>query len=225
VYSWARLSCYSGHQHRGSVLGAQPHRYFRNGGAEEIYLGSADLMRRNLSHRVEILFPVRNPKLVDRLKAILHLQLADERRSHHLRSDGHCSKRGQSDVIDSQLQFLARENTPAKLPKDGRTVPQAPGYGSTPSHQAQDLILKFSRHCLSSPAQPKKYQGPGTEAFTRSDIRETNERWLRPNSAIDGWGAGSCGVSSMLPTTWLGISLRFTRRACCSLCFSESHSS
>ena len=94
--------------------------YFRNGGAQEIYLGSADLMRRNLSHRVEILFPVRNPELVGRLKAILHLQLADERRSHHLRSDGHyarSSKRGQSGAIDSQLQFLAGENTPAKVAK------------------------------------------------------------------------------------------------------------
>ena len=35
--------------------------YFRNGGAEEIYLGSADLMRRNLSHRVNFIFPVPIP--------------------------------------------------------------------------------------------------------------------------------------------------------------------
>jgi polyphosphate kinase len=91
--------------------------YFRNGGAEEIYLGSADLMRRNLSHRVEILFPVGNPKLVRRMKDILNIQLADERKSHHLQSDGHyirSSKSGQPDAIDSQLRFLTHERAPLK---------------------------------------------------------------------------------------------------------------
>jgi polyphosphate kinase len=91
--------------------------YFRNGGAEEIYLGSADLMRRNLSHRVEILFPVGNPKLVRRLKDILDIQLADERKSHHLQSDGRYirnSKSGQPGAIDSQLQFLTPERAPLK---------------------------------------------------------------------------------------------------------------
>jgi polyphosphate kinase len=56
--------------------------YLRNGGSEEIYLGSADLMRRNLSHRVEIIFPVSNPGLVRRLKDILQVQLADGRKSY-----------------------------------------------------------------------------------------------------------------------------------------------
>jgi len=62
--------------------------YFRNGGTEEVYLGSADLMRRNLSHRVEIVFPVANPKLLNHLKQTLHTYMADEAKARHLRSDG-----------------------------------------------------------------------------------------------------------------------------------------
>jgi polyphosphate kinase len=94
--------------------------YFRNGGAEEIYLGSADLMRRNLSHRVEIIFPVANPKLVRRLKDIVQLQLADQKKSHELRSDGSyilTEGRDRPDAIDSQLQLLNRERAPLKVPK------------------------------------------------------------------------------------------------------------
>jgi polyphosphate kinase len=94
--------------------------YFRNGGTETIYLGSADLMRRNLSHRVEILFPVGHPELVRRLKDILDIQLADERKSHHLQSDGHYtrgSKSAQQDAIDSQLRFLTHERAPLKVAK------------------------------------------------------------------------------------------------------------
>jgi len=94
--------------------------YFRNGGTEEIYLGSADLMRRNLSHRVEILFPVTNAKLVPRLRDILAVQLADQKKSHDLQSDGHYLRRSRgepSDGIDSQLQFLTHDGTPLKAAK------------------------------------------------------------------------------------------------------------
>jgi polyphosphate kinase len=94
--------------------------YFRNGGAEEIYLGSADLMRRNLSHRVEIIFPVVNPKLARRLKDILDLQLADKKKSHRLESNGHYVRSMGSeepDAIDSQLELLTHVGTPLKVPK------------------------------------------------------------------------------------------------------------
>jgi len=93
--------------------------YFRNGGAEEIYLGSADLMRRNLSHRVEILFPVILPKLVGRLKDILDIQLTDKRKSSHLQSDGHYlrSRIGDPDAVDSQLQLLTHDGAPRKVTK------------------------------------------------------------------------------------------------------------
>ena len=94
--------------------------YFRNGGTEEIYLGSADLMRRNLSHRVEIIFPVRNPKLLRRVKDILNIQLADKKKSHQLQSDGQYIRNAESrqpDAVDSQLLLLTHEPGPLKVTK------------------------------------------------------------------------------------------------------------
>jgi polyphosphate kinase len=84
--------------------------YFRNGGAEEVYVGSADLMRRSLRHRVEILFPVRNAKLVGRLKEILSIYLADEAKARRLASDGRYSrspKVNEPGALNSQAWFLS----------------------------------------------------------------------------------------------------------------------
>jgi len=63
--------------------------YFRNGGEEEVLLGSADLMPRNLDGRVEILFPVTDTKLRDGLiRALLTVHLKDNVRARRLQPDG-----------------------------------------------------------------------------------------------------------------------------------------
>ncbi len=63
--------------------------YFHNGGDEEILLGSADLMPRNLDGRVETLFPVQDPDLRNSLRDdILQVHLSDNVQSRLLRSDG-----------------------------------------------------------------------------------------------------------------------------------------
>jgi polyphosphate kinase len=63
--------------------------YFRNGGNEEIYVGSADLMPRNLDRRVETLFPIQDPRLVRYLRDhILATYLADTVKARRLRGDG-----------------------------------------------------------------------------------------------------------------------------------------
>jgi polyphosphate kinase len=83
--------------------------YFQNGGAEEVYLGSADLMRRNLSHRVEIIFPVENARLVLRLKEILNVYLADQAKARHLQSDGSYMRSPQQRIplaLDAQTAFI-----------------------------------------------------------------------------------------------------------------------
>ncbi|TNE36968.1 MAG: polyphosphate kinase 1 [Alphaproteobacteria bacterium] len=62
--------------------------YFRNGGEEEYFIGSADLMRRNLESRVEVVVPIEEPEQRIELKAIFDLQLADQRSAWDMRPDG-----------------------------------------------------------------------------------------------------------------------------------------
>jgi polyphosphate kinase len=63
--------------------------YFANGGEEEVYLGSADWMPRNLYERVEVTFPVKDAMLRQRIRAeILEACLGDTAKAHLLRPDG-----------------------------------------------------------------------------------------------------------------------------------------
>jgi polyphosphate kinase len=63
--------------------------YFLNGGEEQIYLGSADWMPRNLYERVEVLFPIQDPLLQQRVRReILEAYLADNLKARLLQKDG-----------------------------------------------------------------------------------------------------------------------------------------
>ena len=62
--------------------------YFQNGGEEEYYIGSADLMSRNLESRVEILVPIENASLRRELHALFETQLGDQRSAWDMQSDG-----------------------------------------------------------------------------------------------------------------------------------------
>ena len=63
--------------------------YFRNGGAEQIYLGSADLMPRNINRRVEVLFPLQDQRLVVRVRdEILATYLKDNSKARIMQPDG-----------------------------------------------------------------------------------------------------------------------------------------
>jgi polyphosphate kinase len=94
--------------------------YFGNGGRPEVYLGSADLMVRNLNRRVELLFPIDSPQLVGRIHdEILSTLLADNQRARRMLADGSYVRlapgRGQAGV-DSQKQFLAMRQAPEASP-------------------------------------------------------------------------------------------------------------
>jgi polyphosphate kinase len=63
--------------------------FFANGGQEEVYLGSADWMPRNLYERVEVIFPVKDELLRERVRQeILESYLADNVKSRFLQKDG-----------------------------------------------------------------------------------------------------------------------------------------
>ncbi|HIK05305.1 MAG TPA: polyphosphate kinase 1 [Trichormus sp. M33_DOE_039] len=62
--------------------------YFYNNGQEEIYIGSADWMSRNLDRRVEVITPIGDPDIAKDLQEILGIMLADNRQSWDLQGDG-----------------------------------------------------------------------------------------------------------------------------------------
>ncbi|MEJ2603067.1 MAG: polyphosphate kinase 1 [Gammaproteobacteria bacterium] len=81
--------------------------YFRNGGDEEYYIGSADCMSRNLTSRVETIVPVREERLREVLRHILDLQLADTENAWDMLPDGdYLHREAEGKPVDSQ-QLLA----------------------------------------------------------------------------------------------------------------------
>ncbi len=91
--------------------------YFENDGVPEIYCGSADWMPRNLERRVEILFPVEQPDLKERVMHILEGELKDTVKAHALKSSGayeKVDKRGKP-VYNSQLEFSLEAKDAARL--------------------------------------------------------------------------------------------------------------
>lgn len=90
--------------------------YFRNGGNEQIYLGSADLMPRNLDRRVEVLFPIENRRLIRQLRdQVLAAYLADNVKARRMQSDGTYLRvrpgEGAS-PMNSQSWFIGRRPPP-----------------------------------------------------------------------------------------------------------------
>jgi polyphosphate kinase len=85
--------------------------YFSNGGEEQIYIGSADWMPRNLDARVEVITPVEDPSLVKELQQILEIVLADNRQAWDLKSDGTYTQRVPKDdepEMSSQKHFMSQ---------------------------------------------------------------------------------------------------------------------
>lgn len=106
--------------------------YFENGGKPEIYLGSADWMPRNLYERVEVLFPLKDAQLRERIVSeILPAYLSDTRKARLLGPNGTYSlprtaRNGHGFSVQEHLMRLASE------------VPRSGALSATIDHAAID---------------------------------------------------------------------------------------
>ena len=85
--------------------------YFHNAGNEEYYIGSADLMTRNLESRVEVVAPVEDVKLREELRLILDVQLSSKKHVWEMQADGHYIERlnplDTTTLLSSQDTFIS----------------------------------------------------------------------------------------------------------------------
>ena len=80
--------------------------YFYNQGQEEVYIGSADWMPRNLDRRVEAIVPVEDTDIIKDLQEILGIMLADNRQAWELQSDGQYVQRHPGEVNEQSSQQI-----------------------------------------------------------------------------------------------------------------------
>lgn len=92
--------------------------YFYNNGAEEVYMGSADWMPRNLVRRVEIVFPVLDPEVKKQVMHIVEIQLEDTLKARILQPDGSYERvdlRGKEKIC-AQDYFCEEATYNARIP-------------------------------------------------------------------------------------------------------------
>jgi polyphosphate kinase len=109
--------------------------YFGNAGDPQVYIGSADWMDRNLSRRVEVVFPIESPELKQRLiREVLAISLADTAKARELMPDGSYRRlssqnkplRSQQRFLELALQNAARRQSDGSVPANHTPVERKP---------------------------------------------------------------------------------------------------
>ena len=120
--------------------------YFRNGGAEEYFIGSADCMTRNLESRVEVVAPVEDPQLRRELRVVLDAQLKPNRCQWEMQTDGTYISRGS----DSSRELPA---VPDRFRGEESAAQEASSRLRTPQRPQQLTIAALA--IVKSPRSPR----------------------------------------------------------------------
>ena len=188
--------------------------YFRNGGDEEIYLGSADLMPRNLNRRVELLFPVEDANLRRRIRdEILETYLLDNVKARRMQSDGTYKRaaRGDHEKPLEQPGNAAESRDPqSQALAAGLVMRLATFYlaDRRPCFLAQDKAPESSRTSggrRQGHSRPHLQQVPRLDRF--ANARKSREDW---ESIVERMGEAGLKmsdeeyetVSRTSPSTW-----------------------
>ena len=186
---------------------------FARDGDCKVYIGSADLMPRNLDTRVELLAPVDEPALRGELTDTLDRCLADDTNSWELGEDGSWTRRvpgreprnAQRELMErhaaraAEAQADLTRNGPARLSPDGAAERRTPSEASALLREAQAHGARAGRHVagrvlvtvcartdsLRLLASLSASLGSRRVTFLRSPLRSENARW-RPRPARAG---------------------------------------
>lgn len=116
--------------------------YFYNDGNQEIYLSSADMMKRNLNRRVETLFPVLQPDLKQRAIGIYNIMRSDNVKARVLHNAVYSmiDRRGKK-MVNSQEVFIRHAEEKVRALKVKKEIDRDPGAFEVMRREDNDLTL------------------------------------------------------------------------------------
>ena len=185
---------------------------FANGGRPEWYIGSADLMERNLDRRVEAIVPIEDPEAQQQDPIdVLEIMLADDRRSWQLGADGAYHRTEELTGVPGTIDTFEtlKERAIAAVAACGGRAPQRPHAGRG---------LARSEGIVSTSGE--RLDGHGAQDRSRDEVpgrvagRRATATWWRPSWARSSPPARSASVRSRIATStrptgpWLGRASR-----------------
>ena len=165
--------------------------YFRNGGDEEYFIGSADCMKRNLESRVEVVVPVEDPGLRKNLREVLDAQLDDRHRrvGHAVRRQLSPSGRGPRREVEPAS--ARRAGGEAQQGRDTAAPAEAEGiraavHALRHGRRCRDRARPQGRHTLQCACFSRSVSSAVAALAVRPDCRSANEESGRPQ-AVQNW--------------------------------------